>query len=592
MFIAKRGIFPVIVESRDEGTSPLCVLFDASDTTAPGLTGFPFHELHYEWDFGDPSAGSWTYYVRNDDKNKAYGPIAAHVFENDTASPVVYTVTLTVRTADNSYSAQETVGITVTPADTTYAGALTTVVSTSGVFTGKPAGATEVTSSDADATANNASYCGAGKRLLFKRGETFDVSALISSQITGTGGMIGAWGAGADPIFRATHASGELILFSVGGTDWRICDIEVDVNGKSVDLMDTNSNCNHFLLKGMTSVGHVDGVSVSTGTTELNNYRYFVENDFDGDNTCTYQYFGGSGSKHAFLGNRFYGINSAAGGHNMRISRANRSVVANNYVAKGKSTGVVCRLNGTSEYVVYTDNYIRTHTAAEALVFGATDTAGTALTAGPQNDDSQEYVTNLIYDANYIQSVTQAGLMYSGSGQYITFRNNIFNAAGYTGGAKMCSIAYGTTGSVSHLKPRFWWIYNNSINLEQGTSSNAVYGITLGSSNATNQTPPDIYFYNNIICGPNASGAQPYRKFESAGTFTTESNNTTTLQMTGTDAADIWVNTSGNWNTPEDFKLKAGSYAIDAGTSVPVYNDAAGVVRTGTMDMGAYAYVP
>ncbi len=77
--------------SRLSGVAPLAVFFDATTTTST-FAKKAFHELHYAWDFGDPKAGTWQYgNPKRKDRNKALGPVAAHVFE----MPGTYTVKLT-----------------------------------------------------------------------------------------------------------------------------------------------------------------------------------------------------------------------------------------------------------------------------------------------------------------------------------------------------------------------------------------------------------------------------------------------------------------------------------------------------------------
>jgi len=173
--------------SRTDGTAPCGVYFDASGTTADGVT-YPFHELLYLWNFGDSGAGNWTNGANtSQSKNFATGPVAAHLYE--TAG--TYTVTLVVW--DGTTSATQTETITVTAADVTFSGANTTYVYNDTPGTGYPVGATPLQSSDID-TAIAAAITGNGKRILFKGGDTFTSSAM--STITNNTVMFGAYGTG------------------------------------------------------------------------------------------------------------------------------------------------------------------------------------------------------------------------------------------------------------------------------------------------------------------------------------------------------------------------------------------------------------
>ncbi len=48
-----------VVAGRTTGVAPLAVFFDASGTTSSAVTSRPFHEIQYQWNFGDPGAGNW-----------------------------------------------------------------------------------------------------------------------------------------------------------------------------------------------------------------------------------------------------------------------------------------------------------------------------------------------------------------------------------------------------------------------------------------------------------------------------------------------------------------------------------------------------
>src|SRR5688572_27680649 len=116
---AAGAVNPSFVPSRTSGVAPLAVFFDATGTTADGVTN-PFHTLGYQWNFGDAAA---TWATTGAPKNLATGPVAAHVFDN----PGTYTVSLTVTNGVDSHTVTAT--ITVSNPNTVFSGANTICVS-------------------------------------------------------------------------------------------------------------------------------------------------------------------------------------------------------------------------------------------------------------------------------------------------------------------------------------------------------------------------------------------------------------------------------------------------------------------------------
>jgi hypothetical protein len=588
--LVQRGIIIDIVKSRTSGTAPLMLHLDASGTRAPGLTGYPFHELFYEWTFGGIT-GTFTYGIRNTDKNKAFGPIACPMY--DTAG--TYTVTLTVTHPTSGTVATEEFDVTVTAADTTWAGTKTVCVNPVGDadFTGKPTGAQGV--NDDSVASVLGDYAQSGDvRILWKRGCSFDVGSIGTPETyKGAVGMMGAYGTGANPIFVVTVST--TIFNPNSASDWRICDIEIDGTGfvgdYDVASVDSNSGDTNILFKGLRSVDHESGVTIApnvatyvTGNVE---YIFMYENDFyrAGDTADNFAsaLFCSSDHRLGIVGNKFGGIGAAVGAWPTRWSKGKHSRSSNNLYTNSRTNGSTFLIHAStydkkSEYNVLTDDfYISNADGASACSISYTNTT----TGG-------EAIENILIDSCWVQTQDHPTMM-SMHVKYGTVRNCIFYVGAGTGG--MTGIACNTTVGLGHQYPGFLWIYNNSFYFTSSTS-NSVNGITTGGSTQLNFTPANTVIKNNLVCAPNAiSTSSGFRKHETAGTVT-ESNNSTGTQTRDIDAADIWVNASGTWLVPTDYRLKAASYAIDAGTSVPVYEDAEGTVRTGTMDMGAFAYVP
>ncbi len=173
--------------SRLAGPAPLAVLFDASGTTAPGVE-FPFHQLLYEFHFGDERGETWPHSGRPKNTQRG-GPLAAHVFDR----PGTYTVRVAVRAAGGGSLGEATLRVEVQDPDKVFAGSRTVCVSARGDFAGAPSGALRLRELPAEFS---------GKRILLRRGETF---GRIEPRPTDSGFQIGAFGPGAKPVAGPFH---------------------------------------------------------------------------------------------------------------------------------------------------------------------------------------------------------------------------------------------------------------------------------------------------------------------------------------------------------------------------------------------------
>ncbi|MEM6481218.1 MAG: hypothetical protein AAF681_05175 [Pseudomonadota bacterium] len=126
------------------------------------------------------------------DLNRGFGPRAAHVF------PVgSFTVRCTAH-ARGQAPVTRTISLTVKDAATDHTNY---VVATDGNFSGAPSG-NQYTSMDAAEAAFRAGSNGQRRRLLFKRGQTFNGDQIILNQNLASG-QVGAWGSGKPPVINA-----------------------------------------------------------------------------------------------------------------------------------------------------------------------------------------------------------------------------------------------------------------------------------------------------------------------------------------------------------------------------------------------------
>lgn len=205
-------------------TAPCALRFDASGTTDADLTDAgdnknrAFRELEYMWTFGDSNAGTWTNSpsgigsvgaINDKSANVAYGPIAAHVYNN----PGTYTWSLRVCDLTNCVFRTGT-KIVLAWSDAIHGATLCVANGSTPVIGqgGCPADATAVLNSDTVSpvddyktimtTAFGPNGCGTGitcMRVLLRRGDTF-VSGTSWTWGDYSGRVLDAYGTGARPI--------------------------------------------------------------------------------------------------------------------------------------------------------------------------------------------------------------------------------------------------------------------------------------------------------------------------------------------------------------------------------------------------------
>jgi hypothetical protein len=573
--------------SRLSGTAPLYVHFDGTATAAATLTDYPFHELDYSWDFDDVGAGSWTYGI-NTDKNKAYGPVAAHVFE--TAG--TYTVTLSVTDGDQtSTNGDNPITIVVADPDTTFAGTATVCVSNDTDWTGAPSGSNNVTSSDFDAML--VAHGGAGKRVLFKRDDTFSCSA--QTTISGVGPYtVGAFGSGAKPIVQMTGgivSTNAVFARGSNSSNFRVMDLNFDGNGFPCRIMSGNTATSDYLLlrleaTGMARLWANDGYNGGVYAS----YAAMVDCD-------TELYTGGQGNVafftngcngFAIMGCRVY--DTTAIEHIARLQAWSKLVVTNNHFQRpsGDLTGsfgkkscliVSCRANivyspGKSQYGVVRDNIMLPDDGGAGITISGADAAG--------------QVEDLLVESNYVESTpTMTTGISIRKPLRCTIRNNFIKGLDTITGVNvfMFQIVNG------ELEPSpvtdYVWIYNNS-GYHAGTPTGA-YILSQAADGGGNNIGNNCFMYNNVLYAPNAattpSDIIAYSPSGLAHVITTATNSTPS-QIKNT--SPLYANASGNFNVVTDFHLGALSYAKESGTAVPIIYDAERTLRGATFDLGAY----
>jgi len=220
----------------DPCVAPCAVHFDAIGDGASATvdSAYPreFHTLLFEWDFGEPGAGTWS--VTGADKNQALGAIAGHVY----AQPGPYTVTLTVTNPAGETSIAEA-PVEIADPDAEFSASETWCFANSGVpggvgFESCPSSLSSnqlVIEADTPGgfdAALGGSFCDAGggkARCLFRAGDTFGASGFSGLAQTAPGpGLISRFGPGANP--RIVGGRGFLGL----GDGWTVAHFDVELD--------------------------------------------------------------------------------------------------------------------------------------------------------------------------------------------------------------------------------------------------------------------------------------------------------------------------------------------------------------------------
>jgi PKD domain len=389
-----------IQATRLSGPAPLAVLFDATGTTVS--SGNAFHQLSYEFNFGDDRGLNWA--ISGQPKNiQRGGPLAAHVFD----LPGTYTVRVRAQSS-NGYS-DATVTVTVQNPDNAYSGTNTVCVSPSASYSGCPSGA-------ATQTTLPSSY--AGKRVLLRRGESFGQVIL---RHTDDNVVVGAFGSGAKPrVARVSISEAAIPVAGVFPDEVTVMDLDI-ANG----ILHQNSGSRFlFYRNDLTQAGGNNGIAVgdalgfsvaNSGWPASSFYIpreiFVVENLLIGTATATstpFLNFQAVASRLAMLGNDM----GRAQQHTVRLFAVHKGVIQHNALRSQAADNIrgALKLN-SGGLLPYADNYGTTMGAwasrdiviANNLIGDPNDTGSWTSGIGPQNSQSAEGVEDVIVENNRFQ---------------------------------------------------------------------------------------------------------------------------------------------------------------------------------------------
>lgn len=593
---ATSSITAAFTPSRRSGVAPLAVFFDATATTAVGISK-PFHDLEYQWNFGETGLGNWGQGARANalSRNVDSGPVASHVFE----TPGTYTVTLNA--TDGSNVGSQSIQITVTDPNTVFA-STTACISTSGTFTGCPTGATTLTTSDFASAINSHPSI---RRFLFRRGETW-TSANAAEEIQNGPGIIGAYGTGAAPKWRVNPSASLLLSSRTTPTisDWRVMDIEFDGQNLSTSGVQAGGAINQVLLLRLNihdvNVGvqfdvslidywNGDNIAADHGhgmwdqlavvDSRVNN----IDNGVGISNSTTAS--GGIGAyisaaRLSLMGNSFDAV--GGGEHVLRTPYIGKGVVSHNYLARPDAAKHCFKLHapGFTGTSVVSGRYSEQIVVADNTFFGGLSVETVKI--APQNSAYDERIRDVILERNYflMGSGSEFGLVVSGPVTSLSARNNVINASNSNNQYPAhIAISGEGTGATSQVT-----IYNNTLY----SSKPYFQAVTVvGSASLLS----GIAVKNNLAYAPAAASAGFLSN--SGGSAVVSSNNSTDAQTRST--SPQFQTIPGPTLTSlvaTDFKPAAASYVVGAGISLPVRSDLYGVGRAAgaPMDLGAVAH--
>ena len=574
--VAHRGTTDV-----SNNATPFSVFFDAQTTTQAGKsTADVYKELHFRWTFGDATAGTWATGNQQGDtneKNVAYGPIAAHVFE--TAG--TFTVTLVVTDPVTGETDTDTESIFVDAADTFFSTTNTicyTTAASLGDWEDCPAGATQTTSAT---WAGIISDAATNKRQLLRGGDTFSSGGGSYGGFTGPG-HLGKFGAGARPIIQQTDTKVNLANFS----DWRIvglnftgaCDFEVDGmtqahNGPLGDvlLMDlAMSNCGFGSGGGFA----INLATWGAGATEANQptHAFLIDTTIVKPANSS-SVVGMGGIESVFMGNT---VTTSGDDHGMRAPWWRDIIVSHNEV---HVTDTFCR--GAIKL-------------APEFISGLGCNGGAALCAHSAIIADNDLTDN---DCPAIELSSDEGSETADEGQLgIAERNHIVmgndscirsamkdgvirnNVCEWNSSAAQSNEAFLIDPAVQNNTPAGWitdfHLYNNTIHNITATTATGLEGVTFKGGGDT----PNSIARNNLFYTPNTTGGTP-TVIDNAATESDNIHTTSSAVFSGDPPT----------GAPASYDLaSADAVAQDQVTTKAVLRDFAAVLRTGTHDVGAY----
>ena len=432
-----------------------------------------------------------------------------------------------------------------------------------------------------------ATYQSTGKRILFRRGESFDVST--NGAVTAVGpGLIGSYGSGGTAKITASFSTSytPMLRFSGSARDWRVMDLEFDGTGTpqtsiGIDIQDGTK----------ITLLRLNQHDIGTDTNKADPFRHTVDEWAIVDSVmccmtsspgATFGVFGGTTNGYlALMGNSVVQGRGTTQGHDFRLPGAQKAVISNNTLDMGPGfTGI--DFHGYSNGGIWTGQYADKNIISDNKFIGGKTYPG-LVAIGPQNSQSDERLRDFIIERNWGYASGAITLQcFTISASNITVRNNLCGSSYNSPGASLLLVDT-KNGTGIEPVPNLVWVYNNSFY----SATNAGATMIQWTTRDTNMVAK-----NNLAYAPNAvkgydwstGGGAPIVVYDRGSMTPTTAGNSTNSQMKNTNPypetrgipAVSWKPTSG--------------YAIGGGAAVPVWSDFFRVTESGTRNVGAVGH--
>ena len=569
--------------NRTGGVAPLAVFFDATATRDGDPSVSAFHDLHYEWDFGDAS-GAWP--VSGSPRGKAFGPVAGHVFEPASfpddcgGGPRTcrrFSVDLVIRDRAGGHGVPP---ITIAVEDPEYRFATSTVcISRTADATGCPAGASQRLNQTGtfESILAAAIDSGGSRRVLFHAGQQWTHTTTYRINAPGPG-LIGSFDSegmcsAANPctqkaVASFTPASGTGISFN--DDDWRLSDLELRGIGSgtpmAVGFMHTKDhqgvdyNIRNTVLRldvqgflvGFSTSGAWPAPDVVTKELAIVENHYSAGVSGSGGN-CVYVH----ARKLMLLGNDF--DRGGAMEHVVRVALGEKAVISHNRLANPAATKHHLKVHASgatdglvSKQIVISDNWFDGGHNPWVLAIG------------PSSGSADEVVEDVIVERNYFKASPETQIFVLIWGPGVTARSNVLDSTASSAGFISFLVDKRETQPQS-VDVRDDRIYSNTCYSGSMNSQTCVLnGVGAVGSRV----------YDNLLFAP---ASQQRSVLADRGTGTSTAGNV--------DASLLPLPFTGPLASPVGFRLIPGSPLADAGVRVgeAVYADFGGaLVSQGT----------